>query len=188
MNAFLQLPTYAVLPELMLPAIPTEQDCTGFDVRLSQVCGIYFVPCESRKPSDWTTQAGWENVIDNADTDKNGRYLVGAGSFTEVETVKVSLGGGRREIGREKKFSLVFQVQNVDPHIDFLKQIEAGYRKCAVWFETVGGQLVGGADGMQPFYGNVTRNYEGGRESRESVVLTLDFWLARIPDSTLNLI
>lgn len=148
------------------PACPT--DCSTVDLptvdfpscveaiyeELSEICGIYIVgessttPGEPQvKPGDWTTLAAWEAVLGQTGTDKI-RYLVGMGDLPEPEQTVRTLSKKRKKLGN-KIFTLNFDVDDInDTNREFIRAMECG-KTVFLWFETLGGALYGGENGIK---------------------------------------
>jgi hypothetical protein len=173
-----------VCDEWDVPVFPGNQDCTTYDQLLSQICGVIILPNAATGPSDWTTEAGWEGVVDNADPAK-GRYLVGIGSFLPVERVTVDLSGGRLVQVTERTYQLRLRVTHMDDgHMGFGRLLESGFRGFSAWLEPLSGGLVGGPTGMRPVFVDCDFPYEGAATSVRYIDITINFLLAQMPQTT----
>lgn len=181
-NAFTILP-YDVCGETTIEAFPDDQDCTNYNVLHSQICGLIIVPVGANKPTNWQTLAGWSGVIDNGDqTGTKGRYLAGIGSLLPAGKKTVELGGGRREIHTDRRYRLTLSVNNYAPgHIAFTRMLEGGYRNFDCWMETLGGRIIGGAEGVRPFVPDGEHLFDGENTSVETMRIVLDFFFPGVP-------
>jgi len=189
MNAFSALPA-SVCDALDLPTVPDCQLGTSYVRYPTQVKALIFVRPNGNRPSDWTSADGWEGVVKNADSDPNfGRYLAGIGSFLPTDTVRASLAGGRYEMSREKNYQLRFRSLNTTAtasgHLSLMRQIENNYRDFDIWIETVGGRLIGGANGLRPIYAEAVFPFAESSEGREFVDFTFNFTFYQFPDTSL---
>lgn len=177
MNPFEAIPT-TVCDQYTIPVFPTDQDCTAYDQKKSEVCGIIILPTGATPPEDWTTVSGWAGVIDNEDTtNTSARYLVGKGSFVPNSRTEISLSGGRLVESRERGYRLNFSVSNMDTgHQSFGRKLQGNQRNFAIWLQTTGDRLIGGARGLKPFYVNADFPFIQGE--RERIEVLMDFFLS----------
>lgn len=184
-NPFTVLPEN-VCEENSMPALDECQDGTSYPQRLSQVCALILLPVGAEKPSDWTTIEGWEGIIDNSDTTgTKGRYLVGIGSFLPESQVVVNLAESRKTEVRDRGYRARHRVLNMSAaHRSLGRKIELGYKDFDVWLETVGGRVIGGAEGMRPVFVDANFPFDGGNGSREVLELAFDFFFLQFPDVT----
>lgn len=178
LNPFFTLPPDAcdIFPN---PAIPVDQDCTDYAQLLSQISAIIVCPDGANKPTNWQNSAGWEGVIDNTDTTGTKcKYLTGIGGLTPAEGVQINLSGGRHIEYREKQYDMSFRILNrsATGHEIFADWWEVGWKGFSVWFETLGGRLVGGAEGMRPVVVQCFRPYGAGNTDKEYIQLDCSFF------------
>lgn len=152
------------MSNLWVPACPT--DCNGAvaDVSFSEcapethygeVSKLYIAPANFESVdnagnpgfSDVTSLTEWnDNLSDTADNKI--RTLIGIGDFPEPETTETPISGDRVVTGF-KKFTLPFEVDEVnDTNYNFLLLLECG-GKFLMWFETSDGLLFGGNAGIE---------------------------------------
>jgi len=181
-NPYSILP-YDVCNEVTLPAFPESQDCTGYDVLKSQICGLIIVPIGANKPTNWQTLAGWSGVIDNSDqSGTKGKYLSGIGSLLPSGKKQVELSNARRVLIADRAYRFDYTVLHFAPgHIEFVKMLEGGYRDFDAWFETIGGRIIGGKDGVRPFVPDAEHRYEGELVSIEQLRIVLEFFFPAVP-------
>jgi hypothetical protein len=166
-----------------LDAFPVSQSCTTYDQLDSQIAGMIVLPDGAPKPTDWATIEGWAGVVDNTDQSlMKGRYLVGVGSFLPNGKQEVELSGGRYKTVGDRSYRLDMTVLQYAPgHESFARKLESGYRSFSVWAETVGGRIIGGPNGMRPFFPDSEFPFQGGENDKEQIRILLDFFFPNIP-------
>lgn len=189
-NPFLTVPL-DVCEKYELLEFVEDQDSICYDQKLSEVCGVVILPYKAARPSDWTTIAGLEGVIDNSDlTMTKARYLVGIGSFLPDEKVIVNLANGRVVEVRDRSSTLKFRELNMtEGHRRFGELLQLGWKDFDVYLETNGGRLIGGEFGMRPRFVDSDFPFEEGNNSRERMDVTMTFFFLQQPamiDSPLN--
>jgi len=168
-NTFLTCPTDC--GTLNFPAIDVDQDCTAFEITESEVCGVLIVQ-DGNYPTDWTSVAAWELVINNPGTTAaDGKYLVGRGGVPVADKTTVEL---PKNIDRTitRKYALNLNILNMsDQNYEFLRAAQCGDTSIRVWFETVGGFLYGGPTGISPSIVDADLPLNEGRDSYEQGTL-----------------
>lgn len=174
MNSFLSCPDCG--DELQLGAIDVNQDCTLYDQKYSQVCGIIFLADTATLPVDWTDANDWADVLDNGLAGNGkGKYLVGEGEIGEPDGDLTEYPKRRLRI-TNRLYDVDLTVKNLsDAQYDFLKQLQCGWVNFRFWIETVGGRLFGGANGIDPATVNVSFIYSGGRNDKEEAIVTIQY-------------
>lgn len=175
---------FTVLPETLcsdydLPVFPTCQDSVYYSQLHSQISGLVILPYGAAVPGDWTSIDDWSATIDNTDTTgEKARYLVGKGSFLPNQQVQAVLSGGRLTENRERSYRLTFSVLNMDDgHAEFGRKLQNNLRNFTMWLETLGSRMIGGATGIKPFLVNADFPFNGENGDKESMVVTMDFFL-----------
>ena len=174
MNSFLTCPDCD--DSFQLGPIAVDQDCTLYEQKYSQVCGIILQPNSASAPSDWTSAASWATVIDNAATGSSkSKYLVGEGEI-EPPDGDLTEYPKRKQRVTSRLYTVDLTVKNLsDQQYAFLKQLQCGWIDFRFWVETVGERLFGGATGIEPFAVDVAFLYSGGRNDKEEAVLTITY-------------
>ena len=173
MNAFLTCPDCD--DNFSLGVIDVDQDCTLYDQKFSQVCGIVFLPDTVALPSDWTDVDSWAEVLDNSVAGTKGKYLVGEGEI-DAPNEERSDYPKRRQRVTSRLYTLDMTVKNLNAtQYEFLRQMQCGYTGFRFWIETVGGRLFGGANGIDPDLVTVAFVYSGGRNDKEQAILTIEY-------------
>lgn len=177
-NPFTALPA-TLCSDYGLPAFPTCQDSVSYAQLHSQIAGLVILPYGAAVPGDWTSIDDWTATIDNADAaGEKARYLVGKGSCLPNQQVQAVLSGGRLTENRERSYRLTFNVLNMDEgHAEFGRKLQNNLRNFSLWLETLGGRMVGGATGIKPYFVNADFPFNGDNGDRESMVVTMDFFL-----------
>lgn len=165
MNQFLSC--HPCETRFFLGSIETEQDCTNYVIKRSQICAVAFLPFPNVfNLNDWTSAAIWQTILDNtnASADK-GKYLVGEGAIGQPDKVIRILPKGRRKVAR-RVYSLQFRVKNLsDTQYDFLLKFQCDFKAWRFWYEG-DGELFGGISGITPLYVDVDLPHELNRTSR----------------------
>lgn len=137
---------------------PCPSDCNGAvaDVSFSEcapethygeVSKLYIAPANFPGFTDVTDLAEWTANLSDTDDNKI-RTLIGIGDLPEPEVTETPISGDRVVTGY-KKFTLPFEVDEVnDTNYNFLLMLECG-GKFLMWFETSDGLLFGGNDGIE---------------------------------------
>lgn len=128
---------------------PVEFDFCNPEVNSSEIRRI-FVAAKNAEPfTDWSTASEWISRIDQTDTtDKNAiRILTVIGSKAAGSPVTRELSDGRTKQIRKDQ-SLSFQVdENNDTNYEFFRMLECS-GTVKFWYETKGGKLYGGNNGI----------------------------------------
>lgn len=172
MNSFLSCPdcddTFVIGP------IDVDQDCTLYEQKYSQICGIIILADTATLPTDWTDTDDWAAVLDNAATGNGkGRYLVGEGEI-EAPDGDLTEYPKRQVRVTSREYTVDLTVKNLSAsQYAFLQQMQCGWKDFRFWVETVGGRLFGGPNGIDPKYIDVAFLYSGGRNDKEEALLTI---------------
>lgn len=182
---------FTVLPitqcgNVEIPALAQCQDTTTYLQLRAQVSGLLILPIGATPPDDWETANDWAGAVDNSTTDNStAKYLVGRGSFLPNGVVEVNLAGGRAVETREHFYRLAFSVLNTnDGHADFARKLQRGIRDFDMWVQTVGDRIIGGPEGMRPYFVNADFLFSEGNNDRETILITMDFAFDNFPDMT----
>jgi len=161
--------------DLVLPAIEVNQLCIP-ELRESEVCGIYFLPAGATGPADWTQAADWTAVIDNTDVlNANVKYLVVEGDVPEPEfsTQRVSRG---RSVDGIKTYTLNATIKaTTDLHYLFIKALQCGNADFKIWYETLGGRLFGGQNGIELTLVRASAPLDRGADGFERFEIVLQY-------------
>lgn len=173
MNQFLTCPD---CDNFQIGPVDVDQDCTLYEQKYSQVCGIIILPDTADLPTDWTDADDWAEVLDNAATGNGkGRYLVGEGEIQAPDGDLTEYPKRMRRItSREYTVDLTIKNLSATQYL-FLQKMQCGWKGFRFWIETVGGRLFGGANGIDPALIDVSFLYSGGRNDKEEAVLTLTY-------------
>ncbi len=150
---------------VLLPELPTSFDC-GLSPLLSQVCGLLILPKGAPPPASWVSASAMSAIIDNTVTDNSaGKWIVGRGGIERPEETIISLGKRTRVIA-ERLYTLDYEI-NIRPNgvYNFMQALQTGYRNFNFWYNTMGGRLFGGPNGICPDF--VTAWAEYGDEPDE---------------------
>ena len=143
------------------------------------------LPLGAALPTDWQSAEAFLNTIDNTESaGRKGKYFIGIGDIPEAEDILVKLGRTEQHIvGR--RWTLNFAPgMAVASQYAFLQNLQKTRRNFRFWFATMGGRLLGGANGIRPDFVTAKTLYGGGAEDFEAAKITLQ-WKSKIePDRT----
>lgn len=147
---------------VLLPELPTANDC-GLSPLLSQVCGLLILPKGAPGPSSWVLPGAMEAIIDNTVSDNSaGKWLIGRGSIDRPEDIIVSLGKREKKVGA-RLYTLDYEINiRANAIYAFMQTLQSGWKGFNFWFNTRGGRLLGGPNGVCPDF--VTAWAEYGAE------------------------
>lgn len=98
-------------------------------------------------PADWTSAASWTSAIDQTGTGKV-RHLTTVGSKGEAEQESRTISRGRIKYG-PKTFSVQLKIDDVtDLNYELIRNLECGV-DVVFWYQTIGGYLYGGSNGIK---------------------------------------
>ncbi len=158
----------------LLPAIPEAQDCTSYEVKLSQVSDLYIMPDGATNPlASWsTTPTAVAGAIDNTDTtNAKCKWLVGEGEIV-VEEVTQDYPKQKSKI-TERIYTMNFRVWDMANHYDFLRQLQCGATSLSFWYGDLADYIFGKASGIQPELVNVQMPKGGGRDDKASGLIIM---------------
>lgn len=188
MNAYnpFVIPPLTLCDDFDIPALPECQDTMSYTQARSQIAGLLMLPIGATGPEDWTDAADWLAVVDNTDTtNTKAKYLVGRGSFLPLNQVEVSLSGGRLVENRERTYGLNFSVLNMnDAHTDFGRKLQNNARKFDFWLQTLDDRIIGGPNGMRPFFVNADFPFAEGNNDREVMQVSMQTAFLQFPAMT----
>lgn len=168
-----------------LPVFPVDINCISYSQKWSEVCGLIILPAGGVGVADpdWRDFAEWEAIIDNSGLDATApRYIPGIGSFLPQEKQLLQLAGGRVTENRERGYRLAFAVQNMDSgHMAFARQLQRNFTAFTFWMHTIEGRVLGGSDGMTPFYGDADIPLSSG-DGKEVINITIDTEFLQYPE------
>lgn len=136
--------------EILLPSLPTSYR-SELPPLLSQVSGLLILPKGAQGPASWVVASNITDIIDNTVTDNSaGKWLVGRGRIPKPEEVIINLGKIHREI-ESRIYALTFEVNiRCNEIYAFLQTIQKNYTAFDFWYNTRGGRLFGGPNGLCP--------------------------------------
>lgn len=151
-----------------LAVLPESVDCLSLP-RHSQITGVIMMPLGAALPTDWASAESFLERLDNTDTTgAKGKYFLGIGSLAPATDVLVPLGRNHNHIAL-RKWSLNFAPQiGYSSQYAFLQSLQRSRRNFRLWFATLGGRLIGGANGIRPEFITANVNYQGGAEDVET--------------------
>lgn len=160
---------------LELAAIPATQGCTPTP-RLSEITTIIILPYGAKGPGDWTDYDSINGVIDNSASDNQyAKLIVGRGEIQEGTPVNFQLGRQTKTVGYRK--TLRFDIPIIyDQQYTLLQKMQRGATSYRFWFGTLGGRLIGGANGIQPDYSTADYSYLADDNSIETGFFTIGWY------------
>lgn len=179
LNTFLSCPDDCTTPPV-LPAIPTNQDCTVYDQPYSQVCDLWLIPSGVSDILDYTdplVPIVATDTVDNTNADNTkAKNLIGEGSVGTPELI-VSEYPKRKTRVTGRTYTLTFRLKNMASTInDLLDKLQCGDTKFTFYYANVGGFIFGGPGGISPASIDVQRPLDGGRDDKmyADVIITWD--------------
>lgn len=165
------------LCETNLPSIPQCQDKLTYSFFASQIRGIILLPTTAPLPSDWTTSDGWDGIIDNSETaGQKGKYLAVIGSLSD-NRVETQFPKGRKQIiARDYQLNATYKRMDSDSY-EFMKYMQRFTydHRLRFWYETSGGNLFGGPEGIRESLIDIKMPLEGELNSYEKAVIEIQF-------------
>ncbi|WP_313418841.1 hypothetical protein [Sphingobacterium multivorum] len=133
--------------EAALPAFVFD-DCAP-EVNASQIAKVYFAPGNAAPFTDASSGIEWATRLGNSATEgKDIRVLTGIGSKPKPTATTVNI-SGRRKKTTNRAHSLTFKVDETNQaNHDAMRTIQCG-GIYTIWFETFGGLLFGGNEGIK---------------------------------------
>lgn len=179
----------------LLPAIVVEQDCTGYEQALSQVCDLYILPSLTGDIfTDWNNVGGISNAaqddgvgIDNANTDNTkAKWLVGIGGVAEPTETITEYPKLQRKV-TERLYTLTFRVLNlVQTQYDFLRQLQCGDTDFKFYYADLAGYVYGIEGGLAPLSVDVDFPHGGGNTDKNLADLIITWRATGDPDRNVN--
>ena len=153
---------------VILPELNPAPECISGDVRFSQVCSVIIKPQAVAPPADWTSPADWAPLIDNTDTTGAfAKRFILEGGLDEPEVTTRDL-PKRQTKTISKLFTLTGDIVFLDDlWYEFHRYLECGDTQFDIWFETVGGWLFGGPNGLEVSSMDSTLILGSGRDDVE---------------------
>ena len=177
----------------LLPAIVAEQDCTGYEQTLSQVCDLYILPSATDDIfADWATTP--TNVtpdtgvgIDNTNTDNTkSKWLVGIGELpaSEKTTTEYPLAKSKTT---DRLYTLTFRILNLSAaQYTFLRQLQCGTLGFTFWYGDLGSWLYGLSGGIVPDFVTVTFPKGEGNTDKNVGIIRLSWKADGDPERRVN--
>ena len=177
----------------LLPAITAEQDCTGYEQTLSQVCDLYILPSLTADIfTDWndgTSNAAQDDGvgIDNANTDNTkAKWLVGIGGVAEPAETVTEYPKLQRKVS-ERLYTLTFRVLDlVQTQYDFLRQLQCGDTGFKFYYGDLAGFVYGIQGGLSPLSVDVDFPKGGANTDKNAADITLTWRSNGDPDRNEN--
>ena len=173
----------------LLPAITAEQDCTGYEQGLSQVCDLYILPSGAGDIFD-----AWEDPlvatadsVDNTSTNNTlAHWFVGEGGVADPEEIIDEYPKLKRKIS-ERLYTLTFRVKNlVQAQYDALRQFQCGDTSFTFYYGDLAGYVYGIRGGIPPESVDVDFPHGGGNTDKNVAILTITFRLTTDSDRFTN--
>lgn len=165
--------------DLDFGALDVNQDCTSYEQKYSQICGIYFCP-PGVDALDWTVPTApaipSPATVDNTNTDGTAvKYLIVEGGIDAPDKEVAEYPKRKsRTVGRT--YALRATVKNMgDNQREFLRQCQCGDTGWTIYYETIGGYIYGPQGGIPISYLDADLPLGGGRDDKEIGNLLIDF-------------
>lgn len=165
-----------------LPALAADPLCYVIP-RFSQVIGLIMLPLGAARAVDWTDYDSFSAILDNTSTDNSkGKFFLGRGELLEPQDIIVSLGRSVRRIIR-RRYDLVLSVEiQSDQQYAMMRHVQKSYRAFRFWVPTLGGRILGGADGIRPSFVSARGVYQPGINDTEAGKIILQWYSDIDPD------
>lgn len=152
-----------------LPTLPEDGWCAGpVSPLLSQIKAVLILPIGLSGPTDWTSSSDIEGLTDNATGGNDtGKWLVGFGEVQRPEAIRITLGRNKEIITRRRYSLLLNLTLSCEGDYNMVLALQKNWTGFRFWFYTVGGRLIGGANGILPSLVNPSVIYAGQRNSVE---------------------
>jgi hypothetical protein len=137
-------------------------DCTDSVVdEESEITDIFL--STGAKPEDWTSTASWNAILGQSGSN-NIRRLTGIGDEPIPEPLSRAISGGRT-ISENYKHTINFWVDDLsDANYSFMQRLQCG-GSFRMWYQTIGGFLYGGPNGIQVNVSSAAEVLERGENS-----------------------
>lgn len=171
----------------LLPVIPAEQDCTSYELLLSQISDLYIQMDGATAPlTSWsTTPTAVSGAIDNTEAlNAKTKWVVGEGSISVSEVVGEYPKRKRRIT--ERTYRLEYIVKDMANHYDFLRQLQCGSTSMSIWYGDLADYIYGKATGIQPELVNVLMPTAGGRDDKQQATLVFEWTADGNPERRVN--
>lgn len=177
-------PTCLACDELAMPAF-TFNDCLP-ERNESEICTIYLTYDDPANPGTavggpvlWTDPSDWAAAISNTGVDQV-RALVGIGDLGEVEQESVIVSKRRRAFGTATH-TINFTVDDTnDDNYEAIRDLACGYI-VRIWYETIGGKLYGGQNGVKVTITRADAPLDRGENTFERFELSF-LWEGCLPE------
>ena len=141
--------------DLLLTAIPVEQDCPNYERTLSQISDLVIQPDGATTPfSSWsTTPANVSGAIDNTDeTNAKCKWVVGKGGIAAPDKTNTPYPKLKTKTTK-RRYRLEFQVfQLTADQYDFCRLLQCGWTSFTFWYADLGAWIYGSATGIAPVF------------------------------------
>lgn len=176
-NTFLTCPADCD-DELLLGAIPVEQDCTSYDIEQSQVAGIIIVPAGAPDPfaSFSTTPTYVAASIDNTVTDNSkSKHLVVIGGIAAPEKQRIEYPKGKSKNGDRTYTLLARHFQLSGGGYETTKQFQCGWTGFTFYYYDRAGLVYGKQGGIVPSFADADFPKGEGEADRNYALLTIQW-------------
>ena len=165
--------------------LPENIDCVPLPLE-SQICGVVILPYGAPTPGDWNDIDSWLEVLDNGETQGlKGKYFICTGDVPEAQDIEVNLGRSNRKVVN-RVYDLNFYPQWFDATgYTFFRNLQTriGWNpNFRFWFATIGGRLLGGANGIVPSFLTAKAIYSGEIAAREQIKVNIQWKSICDPD------
>jgi len=165
--------------DVQLPAIADEQNCTTYDITLSQVRDLYIIPTGATFPMDWAGGTAVAGAIDNSVTDNTKtKHLVGIGGVAEPEETIDQYPDGKTRVTKAD-YSLVMRILQLDDqNYEFLRAMQCGWTGFTILYGDRADKIFGKDGGIVIKSVRVVFPKGDGEDDRNHAVITI-VWEAK---------
>lgn len=139
--------------ELLLPALPTEQECTSYEMQDAEICDLIIRPIGATNPfANWsTTPTAVSGAIDNADTTgAKCKILTVRGGIADYQSETIQYPKNKQKQGRKTYTAILEYFQMDQESYDFLRALQCGWLGFTFWYAALSNHLYGSAGGLEP--------------------------------------
>jgi hypothetical protein len=175
--------------DLLLPAIPENQDCTSYDQTLSQLSDLFIIPDGAADIwATWSTTPTYvADSVDNTVADNSAaHWLVGRGELPAPEKTTVEYPKLKSKTTK-RIYTITYTVLNLSAtQYEWLRKMQCGWTGFTFYYADLGDWVYGKAGGLSPSFVDVDFPKGGGNGDVNQAIITLRFEANGDPDRRVN--
>lgn len=163
-------------------AIPDAQSCEHYPLLLSQACGLLILPAATPPPSDWTSPAAWNEILDNTVAGAGAaKYIAGEGSLY-TDSVIVNTYAKRARVIALRRYAVEIALPDLDNLYETARRFQKERIAFRFWVQTLSGRLYGGDNGIAPAMNDAAFPLSAGRDDKGRAIIRILFDATCDPD------